>query len=52
MNPAEGIRESFGVIRTNKIRSFLTILGINFGVGCLIAISIVGLPSDNLSVAR
>ncbi|MBN2049823.1 MAG: ABC transporter permease [Spirochaetales bacterium] len=43
MNVSEGLRESIEVIRTNKVRSFLTILGINFGVGCLIAISIVGL---------
>ncbi len=43
MNITEGIKQSFDVIRGNKIRSFLTMLGINFGVGCLIAISIVGL---------
>ncbi|MBI9101393.1 MAG: ABC transporter permease [Spirochaetales bacterium] len=43
MNITEGIRQSFDVISGNKIRSFLTMLGINFGVGCLIAISIVGL---------
>ncbi|MBI9105324.1 MAG: ABC transporter permease [Spirochaetales bacterium] len=43
MKIAEGLRESFDVIRGNKIRSFLTILGINFGVGCLIAISVIGL---------
>lgn len=39
----EGLRESLTVIGGNKIRSFLTILGINFGVGCLIAIAVVGL---------
>lgn len=39
----EGLVESFDVIRGNRIRSFLTILGINFGVGCLIAISVIGL---------
>lgn len=43
MKTTEGIRQSFEVIRGNKVRSFLTMLGINFGVGCLIAISIVGL---------
>jgi putative ABC transport system permease protein len=39
----EGLRESFDVISGNKIRSFLTILGINFGVGCLIAIAVIGM---------
>ena len=43
MKITEGLRESFDVIRGNKVRAFLTILGINFGVGCLIAISVVGL---------
>lgn len=43
MNFTEGVRQSFDVIAGNKVRSFLTMLGINFGVGCLIAISIVGL---------
>ena len=43
MNITEGLRQSLEVIRGNKIRSFLTMLGINFGVGCLIAISIIGL---------
>jgi putative ABC transport system permease protein len=43
MKATEGIRQSFEVIKGNKVRSFLTMLGINFGVGCLIAISIVGL---------
>ena len=43
MQIGEGIRQTFEVIRANKIRSFLTMLGINFGVGSLIAISIVGL---------
>ncbi len=43
MKIAEGIRQTFEVIASNKIRSFLTMLGINFGVGSLIAISIVGL---------
>jgi len=43
MNFSEGFQQSLEVIRSNKVRSFLTILGINFGVGCLIAISVVGL---------
>lgn len=43
MKGTEGLRQSFEVIRGNKVRSFLTMLGINFGVGCLIAISVVGL---------
>jgi putative ABC transport system permease protein len=43
VNITEGLRQSMDVIRGNKVRSFLTMLGINFGVGCLIAISVVGL---------
>lgn len=43
MKLTEGLRESLSVIGGNKIRSFLTILGINFGVGCLIAIAVIGL---------
>lgn len=43
MNITEGLRQSLEVIRGNKVRSFLTMLGINFGVGCLIAISVIGL---------
>lgn len=43
MKAIEGIRQSFELIRDNKVRSFLTMIGINFGVGCLIAISIVDL---------
>jgi putative ABC transport system permease protein len=43
MNIEEGLRQSFEVIRGNKVRAFLTMLGINFGVGSLIAIAIVGL---------
>jgi len=43
VNITEGLRQSLDVIKGNKVRSFLTMLGINFGVGCLIAISIVGL---------
>lgn len=43
MNISEGIKQTFEVISSNKLRSFLTMLGINFGVASLIAISIVGL---------
>jgi putative ABC transport system permease protein len=43
MNIEEGIRQSFEVIAGNKLRSALTMLGVVFGVGCLIAVSIVGL---------
>lgn len=43
MKITEGLRQSLEVIRGNKVRSFLTMLGINFGVGCLIAISVIGL---------
>jgi len=40
---SEGIKQTFEVIRASKVRSFLTMLGINFGVGSLIAITIIGL---------
>ncbi|MDC7226919.1 MAG: ABC transporter permease [Spirochaetales bacterium] len=43
MKITEGLRESISVMGGNKIRAVLTILGINFGVGCLIAISVIGL---------
>jgi putative ABC transport system permease protein len=43
MNIEEGIRQSFEVIGGNKLRSALTMLGVVFGVGCIIAVSIVGL---------
>jgi putative ABC transport system permease protein len=43
MNLEEGLRQSLDVIRSNKARAFLTMLGINFGVGSLIAIAMVGL---------
>ena len=42
MNIEEGIRQSLEVIGGNKLRSALTMLGVVFGVGCLIAVSIVG----------
>ena len=43
MKLVEGFRESLAVMSGNKVRAFLTILGINFGVGCLIAISVIGM---------
>ena len=43
MNLTEGIKQSFEVISSNKVRAFLTMLGMNFGVGSLVAIAIVGL---------
>jgi len=43
MNISEGFIQSLDVIKNNKARSFLTMLGINFGVGCLIAVAVVGL---------
>jgi putative ABC transport system permease protein len=43
MNLEEGLRQSFDVIRSNKVRAFLTMLGINFGVASLIAIAMIGL---------
>jgi len=42
MKITEGLRESFDVIRGNKVRSLLSILGSIFGVGCLFGISFVG----------
>ena len=43
----EGINQSLEVIRGNKARSILTMVGINFGVGSLIAIAIIGLAFKN-----
>jgi putative ABC transport system permease protein len=43
MNIEEGVRQSLDVLRANKARSLLTMLGINFGVMSLVAISIIGL---------
>ncbi len=52
MNLEEGLRQSFDVIRSNKVRAFLTMLGINFGVGSLIAIAMVGLSfRENINSA-
>jgi putative ABC transport system permease protein len=36
MNPLEGIRQALGSIRTNKLRSFLTMLGVIIGVGAML----------------
>jgi putative ABC transport system permease protein len=36
MNPLEGIRQAFGSIRANKLRSFLTMLGVIIGVGAML----------------
>jgi len=43
MRVSEVFRQSFEVFQSNKARSLLTMLGITFGVGCLIAVSVVGL---------
>jgi putative ABC transport system permease protein len=43
MSVPEAIRQSFEVFSANKVRSFLTMLGITFGVGCLIAVAVVGI---------
>lgn len=43
MQIREGIRQTLEIISANKVRSFLTMLGINFGVTGLIAIAIIGL---------
>ena len=36
MNPLEGLRQAFGSIRANKLRSFLTMLGVIIGVGSML----------------
>lgn len=43
MKTSEVVRQSLEVFQSNKARSVLTMLGITFGVGCLIAVSVVGL---------
>src|SRR5262249_36402549 len=36
MNPLEGVRQALGSIRANKLRSFLTMLGVIIGVGSML----------------
>jgi putative ABC transport system permease protein len=43
MNLSEGFRESFETIRHNKLRTFLTMLGMNIGVAAVIAVMATGL---------
>ncbi len=45
MNASEGFRESFETIRHNKLRTMLTMLGMNIGVASVIAVMAVGLMS-------
>ena len=43
MNVSEGFRQSFETISHNKLRTFLTMLGMNIGVGSVIAVMAIGL---------
>ena len=43
MNLSEGFKESFETIRHNKLRTVLTVLGMNIGVAAVIAVMSVGL---------
>ncbi len=43
MNITEGFRESYETIRHNKLRTFLTMLGMNIGVASVIAVMATGL---------
>ncbi len=43
MNVSEGFRESWDMILHNKLRTFLTMLGMNIGVAAVIAIMATGL---------
>ncbi len=43
MNLSEGFRESWDMIRHNKLRTFLTMLGMNIGVAAVIAVMATGL---------
>ena len=43
MNFTEGFRESYETIRHNKLRTFLTMLGMNIGVASVIAVMATGL---------
>lgn len=42
MNLFENIRLAFSTIRGNKMRSFLTMLGIIIGIAAVVAISAIG----------
>ena len=43
MNVSEGFRESWDMITHNKLRTFLTMLGMNIGVAAVISIMAIGL---------
>ncbi len=43
MNLSEGFTQSFETIRHNKLRTFLTMLGMNIGVASVIAVMAIGL---------
>jgi putative ABC transport system permease protein len=43
VNLSEGFRESYETIRHNKLRTFLTMLGMNIGVASVIAVMATGL---------
>jgi putative ABC transport system permease protein len=45
VNLSEGFRQSFETIAQNKLRTFLTMLGMNIGVASVIAVMAVGLMS-------
>jgi putative ABC transport system permease protein len=45
VNLSEGFRQSFETITQNKLRTFLTMLGMNIGVASVIAVMAVGLMS-------
>jgi len=45
VNVSEGFRQSFETIRHNKLRTFLTMLGMNIGVASVIAVMAIGLMS-------
>jgi putative ABC transport system permease protein len=45
VNVSEGFRQSFETISSNKLRTFLTMLGMNIGVGSVIAVMAIGLMS-------
>jgi putative ABC transport system permease protein len=43
VNVSEGFRETFDMVRHNKLRTFLTMLGMNIGVAAVIAVLAIGL---------